>query len=102
MGLKPTTKLIKIINALFGVLNLRNLSQFGFKKPLSSENYDQVATFLNDTDYLSNLKASVDGSSILDIDRHTGFFGTKNIYKYFEVTEYKIGVQWEIEVFTTV
>lgn len=52
-----TVDFIRRLNNLFDILNLRNLRAFGYKKPLSPNNFDQVKTFLDETyKYIKSLK----------------------------------------------
>ncbi|ELT87842.1 hypothetical protein CAPTEDRAFT_208146 [Capitella teleta] len=67
---------MRIFNNLFDILNSRNLYDFGFKKPLSLENFTDVCSFLLEAkDYIKGLKDSVNGRSIISTNRKTGFVG---------------------------
>ncbi|CAK1586692.1 unnamed protein product [Parnassius mnemosyne] len=82
-----TVKFIRNINALFDVMNSRNLKAFGYKQPISEKNIDHIQTFLNDLyDYIKNLK--YEDSLILYSQRKTGFFGfllcIKSLFSLYE------------------
>ncbi|CAH2101072.1 unnamed protein product [Euphydryas editha] len=71
---EPTIDFIKRFNALFDIMNSRNLDAFGFKKPLNSGNIENVQLFLeNMFQYINGLK--MDMSNILQTNRKTGFLG---------------------------
>ncbi|ELT87347.1 hypothetical protein CAPTEDRAFT_189147 [Capitella teleta] len=60
-GWCPTVKFMRIFNNFFDILNSRNLYDFGFKKPLSLENFTDVCSFLLEAiDYIKGLKDSID------------------------------------------
>lgn len=78
IGASATVKFIIIMNNLFNILNSRNLLQYDFKKPVSKQNFEKITSFLNAADkYLESLKTHIDGTLLLDSERHTGFLGLK-------------------------
>lgn len=51
-----TVRFIKLINYLFDILNSRNFNSFGFKKPMSPENNQEIISFCKSaTSYLLSL-----------------------------------------------
>lgn len=74
-GCEATIKFISVFNALFDVLNSRNLCSNGYKVPLQNKNANEVMQFLKETTtYIQSLKLA-DGLSILKSNRKTGFVG---------------------------
>lgn len=71
-----TAKFCRIMNNTFDILNSRNfLSKGIWNKPFSVENEDVVKQFLNEVvSYVSSI-TTLDGTSILQSRRKTGFLG---------------------------
>ncbi|CAH2108786.1 unnamed protein product [Euphydryas editha] len=69
-----TVDFIRQFNALFDILNSRNLKSYGYKKPISLKNYEGVKEYLeNAYSYIKSLKLGSD--NILITNRKTGFLG---------------------------
>lgn len=74
-GCEATINFILVFNALFDVLNSRNLYSSGYKVPLQNKNANEVIQFLKETEtYIKSLKLA-DGLSLLKSNRKTGFLG---------------------------
>ena len=75
-GSEATVIFIRTVNRLFDIFNTRNLIGYGYKKPLSDENYSLVSQQLSkDSDYLSNLKCCTSRKRLIETNRRTGLIG---------------------------
>ena len=75
-GCEATIKFIKVFNKLFDVLNSRNLLAFGFKAPMTCNNYLPIFQFLSTAEsYILSLHQSNCGPLIVSGNRKTGFLG---------------------------
>ena len=73
---EATVTFIRTINRLFDVFNTRNLLGFGYKKPLSDENYSEIVNQLSkDRNYLSSLTCTESGKRMVETQRRTGLIG---------------------------
>jgi len=65
-----------MFNKLFDVLYSRNLQGHGFKSPIRPHNIDEIRNCLTECKaYIMSLKKSVNGRSILLLNRKTGLTG---------------------------
>ena len=75
-GCEETVKFIEIFNALFDILNSRNLRSYGWKAPMSSHNYVVYLDFLQKAKlYILSLCESKNGQKLITGCRKTGFVG---------------------------
>ncbi|KAM7307079.1 uncharacterized protein ISCGN_010715 [Ixodes scapularis] len=75
---QPTETFLQIFNNLFDVLNSRNVHQKNWKKPLCPQNIRQVEDLFRQADaYLSSLRDSHGGPTLLHTNRKTGFLGLR-------------------------
>ena len=73
---EATVIFLKIFDKLFDVMNSRSLWQLGFKEAMSQRNFHKINSFLEEADcYISSLKVSRSGESILKSSRKMGFCG---------------------------
>lgn len=71
---EATVDFIRKFNALFDIMNSRNLKSYGYKKPISSKNFEGVKEYLeNAYSYIKSLKLGSD--NVLKTNRKTGFLG---------------------------
>jgi hypothetical protein len=76
VGAGPTIRFICMFDKLFDVLNSRNLMAKGFKRPIKESNWAEIAGFLAVArSYILSLKESVDGRTMINSNRKTGFLG---------------------------
>lgn len=77
-GSEGTVEFLRMFNDLFDILNSRSVKHFGFKRAACKRNIDGVQNFVKEVDnYISNLKISEAGRTVLETNRKTGFLGFK-------------------------
>lgn len=71
---QPTAEFIKNINNIFDIFNSRNLLSHSFKKPLSSNNFEEfIAECDKVCEYIKSLK--YEGNALIESRRKLGFIG---------------------------
>lgn len=74
-GCEATVRFILIINDAFDILNSRNLSEYGYKKPLCEKNIVEVEEFVKKFQYYIKGLLLLDLQPVLISKRKTGFLG---------------------------
>lgn len=75
-GCEATIKFIRVFNRVFDILNSRNLSSFGYKRPLNESNAKEIFTKVDeDAVYIKSLRCHPTGQQICLSNRRTGFHG---------------------------
>lgn len=75
-GCQGTINFIRAFNALFDIMNSRNLCSYGWKRPLQADNNSEVMQFLTEIqEYLLALTLPRDNLPVVRSRRKTGFIG---------------------------
>lgn len=75
-GSEATVKFITVINDIFDILNSRSERQFGLKKPICKENFEEVGNILeNIQNYIERLNFGHTEERVIASTRKTGFLG---------------------------
>ncbi|CAG4948590.1 unnamed protein product [Colias eurytheme] len=84
-----TIEFITNFNDLFDILNSRSLYSYGFKKPISEENFDMMNVKLEELEtYLKTLRF-IEGDLVINSGRKTGFLGFLISIKALRIIFYK-------------
>lgn len=74
-----TAKFIKTFNDLFDIFNSHSIREYGYRKPINSENYEDINKVLNDTaTYMKKLLEYVKDNRLRQVitgDKKAGFIG---------------------------
>lgn len=77
-----TAKFTSIFNGLFDILNSKNQRQHGFKKTISTQNFAEIVTKVEDcAKYIKGLSLSRGHQNILHSQVKTGFLGFLIVFR---------------------
>lgn len=73
-----TIKFTSTFNDLFDILNSKNVRQYGFKKPISTDNYLEITERLKEcAEYIKTLVLVKEHKKVFNSKIKTGFLGFK-------------------------